>query len=110
MLIQELVDTPVQTPDVVWSALAPVIALAVGAILLIMFRSVVKRMPAEFDSIATIAIGPFTVLSMWIVGGLVGDDVPLSTMAALKYGQLGGVTKCVITEKAPADSPKSVTR
>jgi NADH-quinone oxidoreductase subunit N len=78
MLVQELPAPPVVTPDVVWSALAPVIALALGAILLIMFRSVVKRMPEEYNSIATIAVGPVTVLGMWIVGGLVGNDVPLS--------------------------------
>jgi len=69
---------PVATPDVVWSGLAPVLALAVGAVLLIMFRSVVKRMPDDLNAAATAAIGPVTVLAMWIVGGLVGDDVPLA--------------------------------
>ena len=69
---------PVATPEVVWSALAPVVSLAVGAVLLIMFRSVVKRLPADLDAAATAALGPITVLGMWIVGGLVGNDVPLS--------------------------------
>lgn len=73
----QIVD-PVETPEVVWSALAPVITLAVGAVLLIMFRSIVKRMPAEYDRTATVLIGPVTVLAMWVVGGLVGNDVPLA--------------------------------
>lgn len=73
----QIVD-PVETPEVVWSALAPVIALAVGAVLLIMFRSIVKRMPAEYDRSATALVGPVAVLAMWIVGGLVGNDVPLA--------------------------------
>jgi NADH-quinone oxidoreductase subunit N len=69
---------PVQTPEVIWSALAPVVTLAVGAVLLIMFRSIVKRMPAELNAAATAALGPIAVLGMWIVGGFVGEDVPLA--------------------------------
>ncbi len=38
--IQDLTP-PVETPEVVWSALAPLIALAVGAVLLIMFLSLI---------------------------------------------------------------------
>ncbi len=74
----QLADPAVDTPDVAWIALAPLIALAGGAILLIMFRSVVKRIPAQFEESATMVIGPVTVLAMWIVGGLVGNDVPLA--------------------------------
>jgi NADH-quinone oxidoreductase subunit N len=77
-MLPQLDSPPVQTPDIVWSALAPLIALAVGAVLLIMFRSIVKRMPASVEDTATTAIGPVTVLAMWIVGGLVGTDVPLA--------------------------------
>jgi len=73
----QIVD-PVETPDVVWSALAPVLALAVGAVLLIMFRSIVKRMPDDLNAAATAALGPVAVLGMWIVSGFVGDDVPLA--------------------------------
>ncbi|MEZ5246604.1 MAG: NADH-quinone oxidoreductase subunit N [Acidimicrobiales bacterium] len=69
---------PVETPEVIWSALAPVVALAVGAVLLIMFRSIVKRMPADLNAAATATLGPVAVLGMWIVGGFVGDDVPLA--------------------------------
>jgi NADH-quinone oxidoreductase subunit N len=74
----QLADPAVDTPDVAWIALAPLVTLAAGAILLIMFRSVVKRIPAQFEESATMAIGPVTVLAMWIVGGLVGNDVPLA--------------------------------
>ena len=72
------ITDPVETPEVVWSALAPVVALAVGAVLLIMFRSIVKRLPADLDAAITVALGPIAVLGMWIVGGFVGDDVPLA--------------------------------
>jgi len=75
--MQFQIADPVETPEVIWSALAPVVALAVGAVLLIMFRSIVKRMPDDLNRAATAAIGPVTVLGMWIVGGLVGDEVPL---------------------------------
>jgi NADH-quinone oxidoreductase subunit N len=75
--MQFQIADPVETPEVIWSALAPVVALAVGAVLLIMFRSIVKRMPDDLNQAATAAIGPVTVLGMWIVGGLVGDEVPL---------------------------------
>jgi len=78
MMLYQIVDPPVDTPEVVWSALAPLLALAGGAVLLIMVRSIVKRFPPEFDAALTAAIGPVTVLAMWIVGGLVGDDVPLA--------------------------------
>ena len=70
-------DPPIEAPEVVWSSIAPLVTLAVGAVLLIMFRSVVKRLPAEVERTATIAVGPVTVLAAWIVGGMVGSDVPL---------------------------------
>lgn len=76
--MQFQIADPVETPEVVWSALAPVVALAVGAVLLIMFRSIVKRMPEELNRAATAAVGPVSVIAMWVVGGLVGDDVPLA--------------------------------
>ncbi len=78
MMVFQLADPPVDTPEVVWSALAPILALAIGAVVLIMFRSIVKRLPADVEASATAAIGPVTVLAMWFVGGFVGDDVPLS--------------------------------
>jgi NADH-quinone oxidoreductase subunit N len=79
-MLFQIADPPVQTPDVVWSALAPILALAGGAVVLIMFRSIVKRIPVKFDVAITAAVGPVTVLAMWIVGGLVGDDVPLAAV------------------------------
>lgn len=75
MLIQEI---PVETPEIMWPGLAPLIALSLGAILLVMFRSIVKRMPADLESVLVAAVGPVTVLAAWVVGGLVGTDVPLA--------------------------------
>ena len=76
--MQFQLSDPVDTPEIIWAGLAPVLALAAGAVLLIMFRSIVKRMPDDLNATATAALGPLTVLGMWIVGGLVGNDVPLA--------------------------------
>ena len=75
MLMQEI---PVETHEIIWSGFAPLMALSLGAILLVMFRSIVKRMPADLESALVSAVGPVTVLAAWIVGGFVGSDVPLA--------------------------------
>ena len=81
MMIAELAQLgtdPVETPEISWAGLTPLIVLAVGAIVLIMFRSVVKRLPAELDAAAVALVGPVTVIAAWVVGGMVGTDVPLA--------------------------------
>lgn len=79
MMLAQL-DAEVVTPEVTWPGLAPLIALAGGAVLLIMFRSVVTRLPAAVEKIAVTLTGPVTVLVAWVVAGLVGDDVPLASL------------------------------
>ncbi len=69
---------PVDTPQVVWAGLIPLIVLGAGALLLVMFRSVVKRLPADVEQQAVTLVGPATVLGMWIAGGYAGDDVPFA--------------------------------
>ena len=70
----------VTPPQYSLAGLSPLIVLAVGAFLLIMFRSVIKRLPAPIERFATIAVGPITVAVAWIVGGLVGDEMPLAAL------------------------------
>ncbi|MXW75297.1 MAG: NADH-quinone oxidoreductase subunit N [Acidimicrobiaceae bacterium] len=76
------ISQPVTPPQYSLAGLSPLIILAVGAFLLIMFRSVIKRLPATAERFATIAVGPTTVVAAWIVGGLVGDEMPLANVRA----------------------------
>lgn len=74
------IKDPVIPPQYSLAGLSPLIVLAVGAFLLIMFRSVIKRLPTTAERFATIAVGPATVVVAWIVGGLVGDETPLANV------------------------------
>ncbi len=71
---------PVQTPEVVWAGLIPLLILGLGAFALVMFRSVVKRLPAAVEAQAVTLVGPATVLGMWVAGGYAGDNVPLASV------------------------------
>ena len=88
------------TPDVTppqysLAGLSPLIVLAVGAFLLIMFRSVMKRLPEPIERFATIAVGPITVAVAWIVGGLVGDEMPLANLHS-DIGTPGFLVLCAL--------------
>ncbi len=69
---------PVVTPTVVWAGLVPLMVLGGGAVLLVMFRSVVKHLPADYESWVTVALGPVTVVTAYVLGGVAGRDLPLS--------------------------------
>ncbi len=69
---------PVATPTVVWAGLVPLMVLGGGAVLLVMFRSVVKRLPTDYESWVTTALGPVTVVAAYVLGGVAGQDLPLS--------------------------------
>ncbi|MEM8707290.1 MAG: NADH-quinone oxidoreductase subunit N [Actinomycetota bacterium] len=71
-------DTEVARPEIVWGALLPILTLGVGALLLILFRSLMKQLPAAAAEQAVPVIGAATVVSMWIVGGFAGTDIPLA--------------------------------
>ncbi len=73
---------PVETPEVIWAGLIPIIALAGGAMLLVMFRSVVKRLAPKFESPATTAIGPVSVVVAYVLGGVAGHDLPFDGVRA----------------------------
>ena len=87
--------TPVAPPQYSLAGLSPLIILAVGAFGLIMFRSVIKRLPEPVERIATIAVGPATVAVAWVVAGLVGNDLPLTNLRS-DIGMLGFVVICAL--------------
>ena len=96
MLAQVLAQiTPVAPPQYSLAGLSPLIILAVGAFGLIMFRSVIKRLPEPVERIATIAVGPATVAVAWVVAGLVGNDLPLTNLRS-DIGMLGFVVICAL--------------
>ncbi len=72
--------SPVVTPDIAWDGVLPLAILGIGALLLVMFRSVVKSLPDHFQSRAVQAVGAATVLAMWVAGGYSGNDVPLASV------------------------------
>ena len=85
----------VTPPQYSLAGLSPLIILAVGAFGLIMFRSVIKRLPEPVERIATIAVGPATVAVAWVVAGLVGNDLPLTNLRS-DIGMLGFVVICAL--------------
>ena len=89
------ITPPVTPPQYSLAGLSPLIVLAVGAFLLIMFRSVMKRLPEPIERFATIAVGPITVAVAWIVGGLVGDEMPLANLHS-DIGTPGFLVLCAL--------------
>ena len=89
------ITPPVIPPQYSLAGLSPLIVLAVGAFLLIMFRSVIKRLPEPIERFATIAVGPITVAVAWIVGGLVGDEMPLANLHS-DIGTPGFLVLCAL--------------
>lgn len=71
-------SVPVERPDILWEGLAPLIVLAGGALLIVMFRSVIKQLPAAVTDQAIPVIGAMTVVGMWAAYGLAGTDVPFA--------------------------------
>ena len=80
---------PVVVPDIVWAGTRPLAILAIGALLLVMLRSVVKALPERTEAIAVPLIGPITVVAAWIAGGYAGTNgsfVGLVVVMALSAG------------------------
>ena len=51
-------------PDIVWQGLVPILTLAIGALLLILFRSLMKSLPAAVTAQMVPAIGAATVVAI----------------------------------------------
>jgi len=71
------VSDPVVRPDIVWEGLLPVLLLGVGALLLILFRSLIKALPAVVADNAVPVVGGLTVVAVWVAAGYAGGEVPL---------------------------------
>ena len=71
-------DATVARPEIVWDGLLPILTLGVGALLLVLFRSLMKQLPKAAADQAVPVIGGLTVIAMWVVGGFAGTDVPLA--------------------------------
>ncbi len=90
------VDVSLESPQYSLAGLSPLITLAVGSLLLIMFRSVVKHLPVAIESRAVVALGPITVAVAWIVAGLVGDGFPFSDFRSNAGGLLSVLLAIVV--------------
>ena len=71
-------DATVARPEIAWDGLLPILTLSVGALLLVLFRSLMKQLPKAAADQAVPVIGGLTVIAMWVVGGFAGTDVPLA--------------------------------
>jgi NADH-quinone oxidoreductase subunit N len=54
--------------------------LAGGAVLLVMLRSILKRLPEELERSLVLLVGPVTVVGAWYAQGLSADQVPLADL------------------------------
>ena len=71
---------PVAAPAVDWAGLAPVVALAAGAIVAIMVRTLARRLPDWVDWAWTAAVGATAALSAAALWGRVGDEGPFNAV------------------------------
>ena len=71
-------DATVARPEIAWDGLLPILTLGIGALLLVLFRSLMKQLPKSAADQAVPVIGGLTVIAMWVVGGFAGTDVPLA--------------------------------
>jgi NADH-quinone oxidoreductase subunit N len=78
---EELLAPAVQTPSVDWAAVAPILALALGGVLLLTITSVSRWLPRSFATawtVASAAISTAFAVALW---SRVGEDGPWSTVA-----------------------------
>jgi NADH-quinone oxidoreductase subunit N len=71
-------ESTVARPEIAWEGLLPVLTLGVGALLLVLLRSLMKQLPKAAADQAVPVIGGLTAIAMWVVGGFAGTDVPLA--------------------------------
>ena len=71
---------PVAAPAVDWAGLAPVLALAAGAVVAIMVRTLARRLPDWVDWAWTSAVGAAAALSAAALWGRVGDEGPFNAV------------------------------
>lgn len=69
---------PVSAPAVDWAGLLPLLILGGGALLLVMARSLVKRMDSSAEEAAVTSAGPLSVVGMWLAAAAAGNGLPLA--------------------------------
>ena len=57
-------DATVARPEIAWDGLLPILTLGFGALLLVLFRSLMKQLPKAAAEQAVPAIGGLTVIAM----------------------------------------------
>ncbi len=74
-------SAPVAAPAIDWGGLLPLMILAGGALGIVMARSLIKRLPAGSEAMAVMAVGPLSVLGMWLAAAAAGSGVPLESVS-----------------------------
>ncbi len=72
---------PAAAPAIDWGGLLPLMILAGGALGIVMARSLIKRLPAGSEAMAVMAVGPLSVLGMWLAAAAAGSGVPLESVS-----------------------------
>ncbi len=68
-LLAQIDIEPIDTPDVDWPVLVPLLVMSVGGILMLTFASILKRLPSSVWSIATVLLSAataITVIPLWM--------------------------------------------
>ncbi|MEO0493675.1 MAG: NADH-quinone oxidoreductase subunit N [Actinomycetota bacterium] len=78
-MIAQLEPTVVR-PEIAWEGLLPILTLGVGALILVLFRSLLKQLPKGAAEQIVPVVGGLTVVAMWVVGGFAGTDIPLADL------------------------------
>jgi|DEB0MinimDraft_10_1074344.scaffolds.fasta_scaffold00023_22 NADH-quinone oxidoreductase subunit N len=87
MMVAQLLPA-VERPELIWEGLLPVLLLGGGALLLVLFRSLVRALPESVAGQVAPAMGALSVLGMVLAGGFSGTDIPLGSVV----DDLGWVT------------------
>jgi NADH-quinone oxidoreductase subunit N len=82
LLAQLDVPEPVETPDIAWSALLPLLCLTVGAVLVILLSSLVKdRLFRGFNAAFTCVTAGATIGTSIYLWNRIGDEGPSTAVA-----------------------------
>ncbi|HEX2065054.1 MAG TPA: NADH-quinone oxidoreductase subunit N [Acidimicrobiales bacterium] len=72
----------IELPGIEYSALAPILVLIGGALVLITWVSLTQRRNPQLWSLLTVAVGTASLASSWILWEDVGDDGPVRAVAS----------------------------
>jgi NADH-quinone oxidoreductase subunit N len=78
---EEILAPAIQTPTVDWLAVAPILALVLGGVLLLTIASVSRWLPRSFATAWTVASAGVSIGFALVLWNRVGEDGPWSTVA-----------------------------